>query len=118
MILDGLGGYSLMSLGIATAAALGKQAFDAVVQRDVEENDRGRIFARFEARFQITWVVGALVPSILHVPNAAGAILIALGGALATVVMATGVRPVLLNREVDGRRLGRPYLARNRSSDQ
>ena len=118
VILDGLGGYSLMSLGIATAAALGKQAFDAVVQRDVEENDRGRIFARFEARFQITWVVGALVPSILHVPNAAGAILIALGGALATVVMATGVRPVLLNREVDGRRLGRPYLARNRSSDQ
>ena len=118
VILDGLGGYSLMSLGIATAAALGKQAFDAVVQRDVEENDRGRVFARFEARFQITWVVGALVPSILHVPNAAGAILIALGGALATIVMATGVRPVLLNREVDGRRLGRPYLARNRSSDQ
>ena len=116
LFLSGLGAYTVLALGIATAAALGKQAFDAVVQRDVEETERGRLFARFEARFQMTWVLGALVPAIVHVPVSVGAVAMAIGALGATLAMATGVRPVLVNRGTGEKRLGRPYLSRSGKS--
>lgn len=112
----GLAAFTLLAFGLAVAAALGKQAFDAVVQRDVEEHDRGRIFARFEARFQMTWVLGALVPAVLSVPVGLGAVAIAVAAAGATAVLATGVRPVIVNRDDPDRRLGRPYLSRSGKS--
>jgi len=113
ILLSGLGAYTFMSLGIAMSAALGKQAFDAIVQRDVDELDRGRVFARFEARFQMTWVLGALVPSILHVPIGVGAGVILGAAAAAGAALATGTRPVLLDRRAGTRRPGRPYLDRS-----
>lgn len=116
ILLSGLGAYTVLALGIATSAALGKQAFDAVVQRDIEESHRGRLFARFEARFQMTWVFGALVPAAISVPVGVGAVVIALGAAGATAALALGVRPVLLNRDGGDRRLGRPYLSRSGKS--
>jgi hypothetical protein len=115
VVFGGLMADTTLALGIAIAAALGKQAFDAIVQRDVDETDRGRVFARFEARFQMTWVVGALIPSILHVPIPAGAIVIAVGAAIATAAMATGVRPVVVQRDETGRKF-RPYLSRSGKS--
>jgi predicted MFS family arabinose efflux permease len=47
---------------VAAGAASGRVAFDSLLQRDAPDAVRGRIFARFETRFQITWVVGALIP--------------------------------------------------------
>ena len=38
-----------------------KLAFDSIVQRDAPDANRGRSFAKFETRFQIIWVVGALL---------------------------------------------------------
>jgi hypothetical protein len=47
---------------VAAGAASGRVAFDSLLQRDAPDAVRGRSFARFETRFQITWVVGALIP--------------------------------------------------------
>lgn len=116
MLVGGLAGYTVLAFGVAVSAALGKQAFDALVQRDVPEFDRGRVFARFEARFQMTWVVGALVPSIITLPIGVGAFLIVVVALVATVAMASGTRPVIVHRDESGRRLGKPYLSRSGKS--
>ncbi len=50
------------ALMIAAGAASGRVAFDSLLQRDAPDAVRGRSFARFETRFQITWVAGALIP--------------------------------------------------------
>jgi MFS family permease len=50
------------ALLVAAGAAAGRVAFDSLLQRDAPDAVRGRSFARFETRFQITWVVGALIP--------------------------------------------------------
>ena len=42
-----------------------KLAFDSLVQRDAPDANRGRSFARFETRFQLVWVIGALLPLLL-----------------------------------------------------
>jgi predicted MFS family arabinose efflux permease len=56
------------SLALGLAANLGRQGFDSLVQRDAPDAERGRAFARFEARLQLTWVAGALVPVVVR-PN-------------------------------------------------
>ena len=54
-------GAMVLSLTVAMGAASGKLAFDALVQRDAPDANHGRSFARFEARFQIAWVLGAFL---------------------------------------------------------
>jgi hypothetical protein len=59
-----------LMLGVAAAAlafgaGAGKLAFDSLVQRDGPDEMRGRAFARFETRFQLVWVIGALIPVAL-----------------------------------------------------
>ena len=58
------GGFGLLASGfiVGFGAALGRVAFDSLLQRDGPDAVRGRAFARFETRFQLTWVVGALLP--------------------------------------------------------
>ncbi len=50
---------------VAVGASAGRIAFDSLLQRDGPEHLRGRAFARFETRFQLTWCVGALIPVAL-----------------------------------------------------
>jgi predicted MFS family arabinose efflux permease len=50
---------------VAACAAAARIAFDSLVHRDGPEHLRGRAFARFETRFQLTWVAGALIPVAL-----------------------------------------------------
>lgn len=57
---------------IGLAANMGRQAFDSVVQRDAPDAARGRTFALFETRFQLAWVVGALVPVGLELSTRLG----------------------------------------------
>jgi predicted MFS family arabinose efflux permease len=54
------------SFAIGLGANVGRQAFDSILQRDAPDAARGRFFARFETRFQLAWVVGALVPVVLR----------------------------------------------------
>ena len=68
----GPAGAFLAGFAIGMAGTAGKQAFDAIVQRDAPKANLGRSFSRFESRFQLFWVVGALIPSVLRVPARAG----------------------------------------------
>lgn len=55
--------WAMLAAGfVAAGAATGRVAFDSLLQRDAPDAVRGRSFARFETRFQITWVIGALIP--------------------------------------------------------
>jgi MFS family permease len=56
---------AVAAAAVAFGAGAGKLAFDSLVQRDGPDELRGRAFARFETRFQLVWVVGALIPVAL-----------------------------------------------------
>ena len=81
----GYGSTLLLALGVGMAASAGKLSFDSIVQRDAEGADHGRSFAVFETRFQIFWVLGALIPVVIPMPARAGFILIAVAAAAAAV---------------------------------
>jgi hypothetical protein len=63
---------------IALASSTGRLAFDSLLQRDGSDAARGRAFARFETRFQLVWVCGALVAVIFPSSGRLGIFLIAL----------------------------------------
>lgn len=82
-LVGGLGGALLVIAAVGVAAAVAKLAFDSVVQRDSGERDKGRAFASFESRFQVLWVLGALV-GLSAMPMRVGFLLLAgLAGATA-----------------------------------
>ena len=63
---------------VAASAALGRLAFDSLLQRDGHEAARGRAFARYETRFQIIWVLGGLVAVLFFGGGRSGLFLVAL----------------------------------------
>jgi hypothetical protein len=77
---------ALLSLVVGFSAALGRLAFDSIVQRDAPDANRGRAFAVFETRFQLAWVLAAFVPVIIPIPGWVG---FAIVGALAAFAMAS-----------------------------
>ena len=76
-VVGGLVGAATISLIIGAASSMAKQAFDAIVQRDAPDANRGRSFARFETRFQLLWVIGALIPILIPIPAEIGYVLLA-----------------------------------------
>ncbi|MQA99693.1 MAG: MFS transporter [Actinobacteria bacterium] len=86
----------VFSFGVAAGAA--KVAFDSIVQRETPEGARGWAFARFEARLQLAWVVGAAIPLIVPIPSGPGA---AAAGVIANLV---GLLYILARRRVHQRR--------------
>lgn len=53
-------------IGVATTT--GRLAFDSLLQRTAPDESRGRAFARYETRFQITWVLGAVLATAITLP--------------------------------------------------
>jgi hypothetical protein len=83
---------SLLALTVGMCAGTARLAFDAIVQRDAAEAVRSRSFARFEATFQLVWVVAALIPVVVHIPTRDACFVLALGMALAGLSYLTGRR--------------------------
>jgi hypothetical protein len=83
-----------LAFALGAAAAAGKPAFDALVQRYVPPAAQGRAFARFETRLQLVWVVGALIPVIASMPYVAGDIVTAAVAAVAAATYMTGRRAI------------------------
>ncbi|MCU1450142.1 MAG: Major Facilitator Superfamily transporter [Acidimicrobiales bacterium] len=77
---------------LGLAAAAGKLAFDAIVQRDAPDAGRGRAFARFETRFQLAWVAAALPPVLVAIPRRAGMVALAIAAGVGAVVYVAGRR--------------------------
>ncbi len=91
-----LGGGAAAGIGVAVAvnfsAAIGRLAFDSLVQRDGPPTNRGQAFARFETAFQLTWVVAAVVPVLFELPGQAGLLLVGLVAASAVFNYRLGLR--------------------------
>lgn len=84
-LIGGLLGAMLAAAAVAIAGQLGKQAFDAIVQRDAPEANLGRSFSRFESRFQMVWVIGALIPVVVPIPARIGFLFVAVASAFAAI---------------------------------
>lgn len=83
-----------LAVVIGLMSALGKLCFDAIVQRDEVPAERGRTFARFETRFQMMWVIGALVPVAAPsgiLPLRAGVMLLGIAATVAVLLYAGGM---------------------------
>lgn len=85
IVTGGLLGAMLMAFAVAVAAQMGKQSFDSIVQRDAPEANLGRSFSRFESRFQLVWVIGALIPVVVPLPARVGYVMIAAASLFAAV---------------------------------
>jgi Na+/melibiose symporter-like transporter len=76
----------LAGLIVGAAASAARIGFESLVQRDVPAEIRGTTITRSETVFQLSWVLGAVIPVALPLPVDAG--LLASGSACA---LATGV---------------------------
>jgi MFS family permease len=56
----------LLALTVNFSAAIGRLAFDSIVQRDAPDANQGRAFAQFETKFQLAWVIGGIIPVIYN----------------------------------------------------
>jgi MFS family permease len=82
------------------AGGVGRLAFDALVQASAPDANRGRAFAQFETRFQLAWVIGGLVPVILHLPGAVGFLIVGLIGAAGGATYVLGLWRLSTGRSV------------------
>jgi hypothetical protein len=81
-------------------AAIGKLAFDSIVQRDAHDANQGRAFARFESRFQLAWVLAAIPPVIWTPPGEVGFVIVSLIAGFAAATYLIGMRAVRLGQPV------------------
>jgi len=92
LMVDDVLGAMLLGSSVGFAAGGGKLAFDSILQRDAPDANRGRAFARFETRFQVTWVIGALLPVWIHLGARPGFVVVLVVAlvALGSYVVARG----------------------------
>lgn len=77
---------------VSFSAAICRLSFESIVQRDGPETNRGQAFARFETRFQLAWVIAAVLPVLLEIPGSVGFLLVGAVCAAAVVNYVTGIR--------------------------
>lgn len=94
VILPGRIGVVLLALTVAMTAGVARLAFESLVQRDAPVVERGRVFAHYETRFQLAWVVAAALAVLTNLPGWLG--LLAVSGAAASGLI--GSRAEALSR--------------------
>lgn len=92
-IIGGLVGAMMIAFVMAIAGQAGKQSFDAIVQRDAPKANLGRSFSRFESRFQLFWVFGALIPVVVPLPARIGFAVVAGASSFAAISYWFGRNP-------------------------
>ncbi|MET0903125.1 MAG: MFS transporter [Acidimicrobiales bacterium] len=93
----GLAGSMLLAGIVAIVSTSGRLAFDSLVQRDAPDANRGRSFASFELRFQLVWVVGAVIPVLVRIPLTIG--FLAIAGVAGFALFSYGAGQRATNRE-------------------
>lgn len=88
LVLGDIVGGMLLGGSVGLAASTGKLAFDSILQRDAPDANRGRAFARFETKFQTTWVIGAALPVGIHMTAVAGYAVVLVTAAFAVAAYA------------------------------
>jgi hypothetical protein len=89
---------SLLAGVVGFSAGAAKLSFDALVQRHVPAASQGRAFGRFEAGFQLVWVLGGLAPVVIEMSLATGFVIVTVAATVATVVYVVGTRLARLGR--------------------
>jgi MFS-type transporter involved in bile tolerance (Atg22 family) len=69
----------IVAFAVGLGASAGRAGFDSLVQRDAPDDLWGRSFARYEAYFQLAWVIGAFIPVLVAISPGNGLIVLALG---------------------------------------
>ena len=91
-VLSGPAAGAFLAAMLNLAGAVGRLAFESIVQRDAPEANRGRAFAQFETHFQFAWAVAGLIPVIVVIPGAIGFLVVGLVSAAALVNYVMGSR--------------------------
>lgn len=97
-LLGGVAAGVLLAAATNFAAAIGRLAFESIVQRDAPDANRGRTFAQFEVRFQLGWVAAGIVPVLITLPGAVGYLIVAVFGGFAVALYVRGSRMVRAGR--------------------
>ena len=114
------GGYwwaSVLAMAVGFAASLGKLSFEAIVQRDAPDANQGRSFARFETRFQIVWVLGALAATVIPLavmPADLGFLVIGLFSGFASFFYLAGLRALQRGEQTPADRIKAAILTEER----
>lgn len=90
--IGGIVGALALAGSVNVAAAAGRLAFEAIVQRDAPDANRGRVFARFETRFQLAWVAAGVVPVLFAMPGRYGFAFVGVTGLAALLLYGSGNR--------------------------
>lgn len=88
----GLSAALVVGLAVGLSVSASKLCFDTIVQRDAPDANYGRTFARFETRFQLLWVVGALIPVVFTIPARLGFLVLAAASTFAAFSYQMGQR--------------------------
>ena len=91
-VLGGNASGIAVAVVVSFSAAVGRLSFESIVQRDGPATNRGEAFARFETRFQLGWVIAAVLPVLLEIPGAVGFLLVGVVTASAVLNYVAGVR--------------------------
>jgi hypothetical protein len=122
-LIGGLGSAVVLSFAVNASASIGRMAFESIVQRDAPDANQGRVFAQYESRFQLSWVLAGVIPVLFTLPGQIGYLIVGLIGVFGTTSAVVGARaaragrplpPTLtararqtLRKEVDRRRRAR-----------
>ena len=96
----GVGAGVLLAGTVNMAAAVGRLAFESIVQRDAPQANQGRAFARFETRFQLAWAVAGLIPVIIVIPGWVGFLVVGLVMGVSLLNYVAGTRTSAFTRRV------------------
>ena len=97
VVLAGIVGFS---------AAIGRLAFESIVQRDAPEANQGRAFASFETRFQFAWAAAAFLAVAIQAPGAIGLLIV--GVVAAGTMLQLQFRDSIATKRRSKRRRRRP----------
>jgi hypothetical protein len=107
-VMSGVAAGVMLAVVVNFSAAVGRLAFESIVQRDAPQANRGRAFAKFETRFQLAWAMAGLIPVIIEIPGWAGFLVVGLVCAAATLNYVAGTRSS--NLRLRRRRLPIPQI--------
>jgi len=105
-LLGGVGAGVMLAVAVNFSAAVGKLAFESIVQRDAPEANRGRAFAQFETKFQLAWALAGLVPVMIVIPGRVGFLIVGIASVVATLNYLAGTRSSTPRRGVTGAMAG------------
>jgi hypothetical protein len=111
-ILGGVAAGVMLAVVVNFSAAVGRLAFESIVQRDAPQANRGRAFAKFETRFQLAWAIAGLIPVIIEIPGWVGFLVVGLVCGAAAVNYIAGTRSSSLRLRRRRLRAPRPAAGR------